>query len=185
MELQRVRHDWVTNTHTHTHTHTHSQITACVGWTSHPQSEFECFLNASCLCVSSLPRELFSILLICLYWSNITSAFHLRQLSPFICALSPFTGAFNLDCICACMLSHFSHAQLFANLMTITVRLLCPYDFPGKNTGVGCHALLQKTFPTQESNPGLPHCRQLFTVSAIIQMVPSNHLSARMADNCL
>jgi len=34
-------------------------------------------------------------------------------------------------------------------------------DSPGKNTGVGCHALLQRIFPTQGSNPGLPHCRQI------------------------
>ena len=34
-------------------------------------------------------------------------------------------------------------------------RLLCPWDFPGKNTGVGCHFLLQGIFPTQGSNPGL------------------------------
>ena len=33
-------------------------------------------------------------------------------------------------------------------------------DSPGKNTGVGCHALLQAIFPTQGSNPGLPYCRQ-------------------------
>ena len=39
-------------------------------------------------------------------------------------------------------------------------RLLCPWDFPGKNTGVGCHFLLQGIFPTQGSNPGLLHCRQ-------------------------
>ena len=32
-------------------------------------------------------------------------------------------------------------------------------DSPGKNTGVGCHALLQGIFPTQGSNSGLPHCR--------------------------
>ena len=31
----------------------------------------------------------------------------------------------------------------------------------GKNTGVGCHALLQGIFPTQGSNSGLPHCRQI------------------------
>ena len=31
-------------------------------------------------------------------------------------------------------------------------------DSPGKNTGVGCHALLQGFFLTQGSNPGLPHC---------------------------
>ena len=32
--------------------------------------------------------------------------------------------------------------------------------FSGKNTGVGCHFLLQGIFPTQGLNPGLPHCRQ-------------------------
>ena len=39
-------------------------------------------------------------------------------------------------------------------------RLLCPWNFPGKSTGVGCHFLLQGIFPTQGSNLGLPHCRQ-------------------------
>ena len=33
-------------------------------------------------------------------------------------------------------------------------------DSPGKNTGVNCHALLQRIFPTQGLNPGLWHCRQ-------------------------
>ena len=32
-------------------------------------------------------------------------------------------------------------------------------DSPGKNISVGCHALLQGIFPTQGSDPGLPHCR--------------------------
>ena len=41
-------------------------------------------------------------------------------------------------------------------------RFLCPWKFPGKNTGVGCrYSLLQGIFPTWESNPGLPHCRQV------------------------
>ena len=35
-----------------------------------------------------------------------------------------------------------------------------PWDSPGKNTGVGCHALLQGIFPTQGLNPGLPPCSQ-------------------------
>ena len=34
-------------------------------------------------------------------------------------------------------------------------------DSPGKNTGVGCHALLQGIFPTQGSKPVLPHCRKI------------------------
>ena len=43
-------------------------------------------------------------------------------------------------------------------------RLLSPWDSPGKNTGVGCHALLQGIFLTQESNScllHLRHCRQI------------------------
>ena len=45
------------------------------------------------------------------------------------------------------LLSRFSHVQLFAT--------------PGKNTEVGCHALLQGIFQTQGSHPGLLHCRQI------------------------
>ena len=40
-------------------------------------------------------------------------------------------------------------------------RLLCPWDSPGKNSGVGWHSLLQRIFLTQGSNPGLLHCRQI------------------------
>ena len=42
-------------------------------------------------------------------------------------------------------------------------RLFCPWNSPAKNTGVGCHALLQGIFPTQGSNLGLPHCRQILS----------------------
>ena len=40
-------------------------------------------------------------------------------------------------------------------------RLLCPWDSPGKNMGVGCHFLLQEVFLTQGLNLGLLHCRQI------------------------
>ena len=40
---------------------------------------------------------------------------------------------------------------------TIRTRLLCSWDSPGTNTGLGCHALLQGIFPTQGSNPCLLH----------------------------
>ena len=39
---------------------------------------------------------------------------------------------------------------------TVVARLLCPWNFSGKNTGVGCHFLLQGTLPTQGSNLRLP-----------------------------
>ena len=41
------------------------------------------------------------------------------------------------------------------------VSLLCPWNSPGKNTGVDCHSLLQGIFLTQGSNPGPLHCRQI------------------------
>ena len=40
-------------------------------------------------------------------------------------------------------------------------KLLRPWDSPGKNTGVGCHFLLQEIFLTQGSNPHLLLCRQI------------------------
>ena len=46
-------------------------------------------------------------------------------------------------------------------------RLLCPWDSPGKNTGVGCHFLLQGIFLTQGSNPHLLHCRRIFFVTEL------------------
>ena len=38
--------------------------------------------------------------------------------------------------------------------------ILCPWDFPSKITGVGCHFLLT-IFLTKRLNPGLLHCRQI------------------------
>ena len=48
--------------------------------------------------------------------------------------------------------------QLLDSSLTSLLHL---WDFPGKNTGVGCHCLLQEIFPTQGLNPGLLHCRQM------------------------
>ena len=51
------------------------------------------------------------------------------------------------------MLSHFSHVQLSRPNGLQPTRLLGPWDSPGRNTRVGCHALLQRIFPTQGLNP--------------------------------
>ena len=40
-------------------------------------------------------------------------------------------------------------------------RLLCPWNSPGKYTGMGCHSLHQRMFLTQELNQDLLHCRQI------------------------
>ena len=71
---------------------------------------------------------------------------------------------------CGLHLAHSSHdAALLLSRLVVSdsatpwtaARLLCPWDSSGKNTGVGCHALLQGIFATQGSNLGLLHCRQI------------------------
>ena len=70
-------------------------------------------------------------------------------------------------------------------------RILCPWDFPGKNTGVGFHFLLHGIFPTQGSNLSFPHCRQMlyhlshqFAESDTTEQL-TLWLSAFLRDNCL
>ena len=61
---------------------------------------------------------------------------------------------------------------MFTKLLQSCLTLCDPMDYKPtissvhrilqtKNTGVGCHALLQGIFPTQGSNPGFLHCRQI------------------------
>ena len=70
-----------------------------------------------------------------------------------------------------CTLSHFSCVHPFVTLWTVTRQApLHPWDSPGKNTGVGCHALLQGIFPTQGPNSHLfispALAGRFFTISA-------------------
>ena len=57
------------------------------------------------------------------------------------------------DLQCVCMPSRVNSATPG----TLPSRLLCPRESPGKNAGVGCHFLLQRIFPTRESNSRLLH----------------------------
>ena len=63
-------------------------------------------------------------------------------------------------CVCVCVCVYVSHSVLSDSMQPHGLwptRLLCPWDSPGKNSGVDCHFLLQGIFPTQGSNPCLPH----------------------------
>ena len=74
-----------------------------------------------------------------------------------------YTG-FMLICMCGyvCMYVRRSvTSSIFCPSELELTRLLCPWDFPGKSTGVGCHFLLQGIFPTQGLNPGLLYYRQI------------------------
>ena len=58
------------------------------------------------------------------------------------------------------LLAVLSHSVVFNSLWPHRLqptRLLCPCDFPGKNTRVGCHFLLQGIFLTQRWNQHLLH----------------------------
>ena len=82
--------------------------------------------------------------------------------------LSPFCSLFS---------PHFLHIYLKVKVKSLVVsdslrphglqptRLLHSWDFPGKNTGVGYHFLLQEIFPTQGLNPGLPPWAQMLYFS--------------------
>ena len=60
-----------------------------------------------------------------------------------------------------CVLSRFSCVDSLQPYELWPTRFLCPRDLPGKNTGVGCCALLQEIFLTHGLNLGLLHCRQI------------------------
>ena len=58
-------------------------------------------------------------------------------------------------------LKSLSCVRLFATPWTVAYQTpLSLGFFPGKNTGMGCHFLLQEIFPTQRLNLGLAHCKQ-------------------------
>ena len=57
----------------------------------------------------------------------------------------------------SCVLSRFSLIQLFVTLWTVAKQAPLSMEFPRQPTGVGCHAFLQRIFPTQGSNLRLLH----------------------------
>ena len=63
-----------------------------------------------------------------------------------------------------CVLVAQSSPTLCNTMELQPARLLCPWNSPGKNTGVGCQALLQGIYPTQGSNLGLSHCRHVLSI---------------------
>ena len=67
-------------------------------------------------------------------------------------------------CVCVCVCVRASHSVMCNSLRSYGLqpaRLLCPWDSPGQNPGVGCHSFLQGIFLTQGLNPDLFHCRQI------------------------
>ena len=71
-----------------------------------------------------------------------------------------------MEFVTDCSIASCMHAQLLQLCLILCDPMDCSLpgssvhrDSPGRNTGVGCHHLLQGIFQTQGLNPGLPHCR--------------------------
>ena len=98
------------------------------------------------------------------WWVDMTTFFSHRisGIKPAACHWSP-TEAGNgfLSCTHACSVASGMSDCVQPYGLLLPTRLLCPWDSPGKNTGVGCHALLQGIFPTQGLNLHLLHCRRI------------------------
>ena len=96
------------------------------------------------------------------------SRFHcFLNLSLCFSALSLLLKGLNTVFIVSCTFSIFEYLVLSQSCPTVCNPMDCSLpgssvhgDSPGKNTGMGCHAAIQGIFPTQGSNPGLPHCRR-------------------------
>ena len=75
-----------------------------------------------------------------------------------------------------CLLSHSVMSDPWRPYELQPTRVLCPWDFPGKNTGLGSYSILQGIFLSQGSNLCLLHYRQFFFCL--------NHLSQQGSPYC-
>ena len=99
-------------------------------------------------------------------WTEVLKFSKIAEQAPCVCLCSPVRAMW--------LLSHFSRFQLLATLQTIAYQAPYPWDSPGKNTRVGCHALLQGIFLTQGSNPSL-----LCLLLSWADSLPLDHLGSQ------
>ena len=107
-------------------------------------------LPFQCKTVSFTIQKLFSLMWFHLsIFAFVSLAFGVRSMSYHYMSLRLSVKCYSL-----------SHFWLSVTPRTVA-RLLCPWESTGKNTGVGCHSLLQGNCRTQESKSCLRHCRQI------------------------
>ena len=87
----------------------------------------------------------------------------LKLAFSYVFILSVFVCVHARLCVCVCVSCSVVPDSLTPHGLW-PARLLCPWDSPGRNTGVGCHSLPQGIFLTQRWNLCLLYCRQIFTI---------------------
>ena len=89
------------------------------------------------------------------------------------------------SCIVVLLFSHSVISDSLGTTWTEPTRPLCPWDFPGKNTVVGCHYLLQGIFLTQGPNPYLLHLLALAGDSLPLSHLETHTLICSDKNLCL
>ena len=120
-------------------------------------------------------------------WSGIISSFPPQLFQMFsVLFKTPITHDFNNHLYVSVCAKSLHKVLLFVTLWTVAHQVLCPRDSLGKNTGVGCHDLLQGIFPIQGSNPNLLqllNAGRFFTAEppGKPNPTPSDHLVRRVS----
>ena len=132
-------------------------------------------VKPACLSRSSWPREnalSYSATLLCL-----SSSFHLLQ--PDSRSQNSQRSTTHFSFTTPKLPGESVSRSVMSNSVTpwtVATRLLCPWNSPGKNTGVGSHSFLQGIFPTQGLNLGLLHCMQILSLQSEPSGKPFNSL---------
>ena len=118
-------------------------------------------------------------------WPNTAGKSCFNQEAGFLQDFSePLSGWYRLRVtggrgyVCYIFVTHLMIMCAVSQSCPMPSRLLCPWDSPGKNPGVGCHFLLQGIFSTQRLNP---HLLGLLHWEA--DSLPLNHLGSPFDEN--
>ena len=136
------------NTHTHTHTYVCVCVCSVTQFCLTLCNPVDCSLPMAPLSMGFPRQEHWHGLHFLLQEIFLTQGWNLHLLHWQVGSLPLATWETLCVCVCVCvLLSHFSRVQLCVTPQTAALRLLCPWDSPGKNTGVGCPA------PSRGSDP--------------------------------
>ena len=109
-------------------------------------------------------------------WRDLAAAAAAAGKHVAVLHLEMYTKSY-MNILTMCVLSHFSRVWLFVTQWTTALQAPCPWDSPGKNTGVGCHSFLQGIFPTQGLNSHL-FCLLHWRVGSL-PLAPPNELKQK------
>ena len=138
------------NIHTHTHTHTPSLFLIFLDPSSSLQPGAQPLMPSPALTLQVL-RHCGVLVFFCFFFSS-------RVIDPAKLALK---WQHQIKTFKTHKESYSLSRVRFCDPMDCNSLFLYPWNSPGKNTRMGGHALLQRSAPSQGSNLGLSHCRQI------------------------